>query len=488
VQRGFETGDVVLALDQGSHASRAVLFDMTGRQLAEAHVPVATRRASGDRVEQDADELLRSLQVAALDAVDGTGDAGQRVVATGLATQRSTIVCWDRATGTALTPALSWQDRRHAGWLAGLHPFEARIRRITGLPLSPHYGASKLRWCLDHSPSVADAATRGSLLMGPLSSYLLARLLDSSRAVADPANASRTQLFDPATLDWSPELLGMFGIAREVLPDCVPNRHRYGDLVLGSRRVPLTICTGDQSAAAFAFGRPAEDVALVNVGTGAFVQRSVANDTLPPDGILRSVLYADGRTLLYSHEGTVNGAGAAVDWLRDHSAIDLDRALARLPASGPVGQEPPLFINGVGGLGAPFWRADFPIEFLGDADDEGKLVAVIESIAFLLHVNLELMRQAAPLHHVRISGGLARSDYLCRCLATMSGLDVERHALTEATARGAACLAADLPQSWQPVPLQRCFEPEHDAGIAARYGRWKNEMERRGAVDQRRPE
>jgi glycerol kinase len=482
VQRGPVTGDLVLALDQGSHASRAVLFDLNGGQLAEAHVPVATCRVNGERVEQDADELVRSLQLAALDAVDAAIQAGGRIVAAGLATQRSTVVCWDRATGTPLTPALSWQDRRHARWLAGLDRFEARIRRITGLPLSPHYGASKLRWCLDHSPSVADAAAAGSLVMGPLSSYLLVRLLDCSRPVADPANASRTQLFDPATLDWSPELLELFGVAREVLPDCVPNRYRYGDLVLGPDTVPLTICTGDQSAAAFAFGRPPEDVALVNVGTGAFIQRPVADDAVPPDGILRSVLLADGRTRLYSHEGTVNGAGAAVDWLRDHCAIDLDRALARLPGRRPDGQEPPLFMNGVGGLGAPFWRADFPTEFLGDTNDEGKLVAVLESVAFLLQVNLGLMRQAAPLDHVRISGGLARSDYLCGCLANLSGLAVERHALTEATARGTACLAADLPRSWRPAALERRFQPEPDPELAARYGRWRNEMASRGAT------
>jgi len=475
-------GQVVLALDQGSHASRAVLFDITGVQLAEAHVPVATRREGSDRVEQDPEELVRSLRLAVEDAFESAPAAGRSIVAAGLATQRSTIVGWERTTGRALTPAISWQDRRNAGWLRQLQSVETRIRSITGLPLSPHYGASKLRWCLDHLPAVQQAAGRSELALGPLSSYLIGRLLDAGPCIADPANASRTQLFDPAILDWSEELLRLFGVPRSALPDCVPTRHGYGVLSLAAGGIPLAACTGDQSAAAFAFGRPDPAVALVNIGTGAFVQRAITDGAVLPAGILRSVLYADGSAVLLSHEGTVNGAAAAVDWLRDHVAIDLDRALVRLPATPPAAAEPPLFMNGVGGLGAPFWRADFPTEFVGQGDDDARLLAVLESIAFLLQVNLESMRRAAPLAGIRVSGGLARCDYLCRCLASLSGLTVERHAVTEATARGVAFLAAGLPSGWRTVAVERTFAPDGDAILTARYGRWRTEMARRGAV------
>lgn len=475
-------GDVVLALDQGSHASRAVLFDLTGQQLAEAHIPVATRREGSDRVEQDPDELTRSLQLAIRDAIESAAVAGDRIVAAGLATQRSTVVAWDRTTGRALTPAISWQDRRNAEWLNRLQPVEGRVRDITGLPLSPHYGASKLRWCLDHVPPVQQAAERGVLALGPLSSYLVGGLLDAGPCVADPANASRTQLFDPAVLDWSDDLLRMFGVPRAALPECVPTRHGYGVLSLAAARVPLVACTGDQSAAAFASARPDPAFALVNIGTGAFVQRAVPDGAVLPEGILRSVLYADRAAALYSHEGTVNGAAAAVDWLRDQVAIDLDRALARLPATAPAGTEPPLFMNGVGGLGAPFWRANFPTEFVGQGDDDARLLAVLESIAFLLQVNLEAMRRAAPLEGIRVSGGLARCDYLCGCLAALSGLAVERRAVTEATARGVAFLAAGQPPDWRTTPVERIFAPDGDAILSARYGRWRTEMARRGAV------
>ncbi len=471
---------LVLALDQGSHASRAVLFDATGCEVAQACQPVGTRREGSDVVEQDPEELVASLQTAALDACESLAAQGRPVVAAGLATQRSTVLCWDRRSGRALTVALSWQDRRNAEWLARLHPHTAHVRAITGLPLSPHYGASKLRWCLDHEPAVRVAAVDGYLAAGPLSSFLLARLVPGLPCTVDPANASRTLLYDPSALDWSDALLGLFGIERRHLPACVTTRHAFGSLTAGTQTIPLAVCTGDQSAAAFAFGRPDPHSALVNVGTGAFVQRVAPGDAPLPDGLLRSVLCADASGVLHAHEGTVNGAGSALDWLRERVAIDVDRALAAL-APAPGATEPPIFMNGVGGLGAPFWRPDFPVEFVGDGDDTARLAAVIESIAFLLCVNLDALDRAAPLERIRLSGGLARSDYLCRCLADTSGLAVERYALAEATARGAACLAAGEPASWRAPPLERVFTSTGDAALAARYKRWRSEMERRGA-------
>jgi len=471
---------LVLALDQGSHASRAVLFDATGAEVAQARQPVGTRREGGDVVEQDPQELLASLQTAALDACESSAAQGRLVVAAGLATQRSTVLCWERRTGRALTDALSWQDRRNADWLAHLHPHAAQVREITGLPLSPHYGASKLRWCLDHVPAVRRAAADGQLAAGPLSSFLVARLVPGLPCAVDPANASRTLLYDPSALDWSDTLLALFGIERRHLPACVTTRHAFGPLQAGAQTIPLAICTGDQSAAAFAFGRPDPHSALVNVGTGAFVQRVAPGDAPLPEGLLRSVLCADSGAVLHAHEGTVNGAGSALDWLREHVAIDVDRALAAL-APGPGTAETPLFMNGVGGLGAPFWRPDFPVEFVGEGDETSRLVAVLESIAFLLCVNLEALGRAAPLERIRLSGGLGRSDYLCRVLADTSGLAVERYALAEATARGAAYLAAGEPVSWRPPPLERVFKPTGDAALAVRYSRWRMEMERRGA-------
>jgi glycerol kinase len=471
---------LVLALDQGSHASRAVLFDPAGTELAQAHVPVATRREAGAHIEQDPEELLRSLRMAAADACEGHTAAP--LLAAGLATQRSTIVGWSRSSGRPCCEAISWQDRRNAGWLAGLAADAGRIRAITGLPLSPHYGASKMRWCLDHVPAAQRAAMAGDLALGPLSSFLVARLAVERPCVVDPANASRTLLFDPATLQWSTELLQLFGLSAALLPACVPTRHPFGHVMAGTeRRVPLVACTGDQSAAAFAYGPPAPDCALVNVGTGAFVQRVVPDGAPLPEGILRSVLCVDQDGSLASHEGTVNGAGSALDWIRERVALDVDRSLAALAAHEPLAGAVPLFMNGVGGLGSPFWLADFPCEFVGEGDDSARLAAVVESIVFLLCANLERLHAAAPLRRILISGGLARNDYLCRCLASLSGLAVERPAAIEATARGVAFLAAGKPASWRSVPVEQVFTATHSAALAARHASWRGEMAARGA-------
>jgi len=472
--------ELVLALDQGGHGSRAVLFDRCGSEIAASHIPVETRAEADGFVEQDPLELAGSLARAALDACESPAAAGRPIQAAGLATQRSTIVCWERSSGRALTNAISWQDRRNAAWLERLRPRAAEIRRLTGLVLSPHYGASKLRWCLDHVPGVQHAAERGDLAFGPLSSYLLNHLLEEHPQVADPANASRTLLFDPATLDWSPPLLDAFGIDAQSLPACVATRHAYGHLRVGARRIPVTACTGDQSAAAFAFGRPDGQVALVNVGTGAFVQRAAPADAPLPEGLLRSVLRSDGAGTVYSHEGTVNGAGSAVDWLRGRASLDVERALGTLAVR--PGDDVPLFVNGVGGLGAPFWLPAFPVEFVGDGDDTLRLAAVVESVVFLLRINLDAMRRAAALHGARISGGMARCDYLCQALADLGGIKVRRHALREATARGVAFLAAGEPPEWQAVPVERSFEPQQNQPLASRYGRWLAEMARRGAT------
>lgn len=474
-----EPDELYLALDLGGTAGRALLFDAVGREVAAAHCPIGTRRAGDDRVEHDADELASAIATAAQDACDSPLARGRPISAAALATQRSTVVCWDRRSGAALGPAISWQDRRAADWLARTLGARAPwVRRRTGLVLSPHYGASKLRWCLDRLPDVQAAARAGTLAAGPLASFLLYRLLAERPVVADPANASRTLLFDPDELDWSTELLEAFGLPRGVLPECRPTVDEFGTLPVGARSIPLRACTGDQSAAAFAFGRPVETAALINVGTGAFVQR-VADAQAPlPDGLLRSVLSADRRRATYSHEGTVNGAGSAIEWLRGRVGLDVDRALRNLP-SGPPAGEPPLFVNGVGGLGAPWWQADFPVEFVGRAAETLQLTAVIESIAFLLAVNLEKMRQASPLIRITISGGLSACDYLCRALADVSGLVVERYELHEATARGAAFLAAGEPEHWQALPVERVFEPGGGEPLRARYARWREEMEKR---------
>lgn len=461
----------ILALDQGGHASRALVFDSRGGVVGRAEEPVATRR-DGDRVEQDPEELVASLAGAARRAVAEAG----RCHAAGLATQRSSIVCWERDTGRALTPVLSWQDRRAADRLVPLEPHAGRVGRITGLRLSPHYGASKLAWCLDRVPSVRRALGRGNLAAGPLASFLLARLLAEAPCLADPANASRTLLYDRQRYDWSDEMLAMFGLPRAVLPLAVPNRHRFGHLVTDGANIPLTVCTGDQSAALFASGHPAPGTVMVNAGTGAFLQQAVSAPATPAR-LLAGLAWHGVATTVHTLEGTVNGAGAALSHIARQEGISEAAMTRMLPAALAEEREPPIFLNGIGGLGSPFWQPRFESRFVGRGDTPARLAAVVESIVFLVRANLDEMAVAgAPAGRVVLTGGLARLDGFAQRMATLAGMPVERPAFTEATARGLGWLTAGRSSGWRAAEHQSEV-PGEDSALNRRYRRWLRAME-----------
>jgi len=439
----------VLAVDLGGQSARAIVFDDAGVPIADATAPIETTGPREGWVEHDPEQVLGALR----EASDGVADVPD-VVAAGLATQRSSIVCWDRTDGSALSPVISWQDRRGAGQVAALAEHADAVRRTTGLVLSPHYGASKLRWCLENLPAVSKACEDGTLAFGPIASFVMFRLLAERPLLVDPANASRTQLWDLRTRDWSTSLLELFGVPRAPLPDCVPNGHAYGHL----SQVPLTVCTGDQSAALFARGAPDPRAAWVNIGTGAFVQRPAGENPPERPGLLSSVVWQDALGTSYVAEGTVNGAAAALDrvdpaWLDDLA-------------------EPPLYLNGVGGLGSPWWKPHFESRFIGDGKQSQKAVAVVESIVFMLAVNIDLIGADA----VTVSGGLAQLDGLCSRLADVTGLVVERPVVHEATARGLAWLVAGRPADWRDPADPTVFEPAANPALKSRFSRWRKAM------------
>jgi glycerol kinase len=232
---------------------------------------------------------------------------------------------------------------------------------------------------------------------------------------------------------------------------------------------------GDQSAAVFAFGWPEEDTAYVNIGTSAFVQRAVTRYPGYVPRQLTGIVLDDGETTVYTVEGNVNGAGTALEWLREELGIkDLD---AMLPQWLAASVEPPLFLNGIAGLGGPFWIADFDSHFVGTGEPWEMAVAVIESIAFLLQANFdEMAKYLPPPRRIRISGGVSQIDGLCRKLAALVGLPVHRREDAEATARGIGYLAAGRPSSWNHAVAEDVFSPAEPAAIRARYRRWRSLM------------
>ena len=460
-----------LALDQGGHASRALVFNAKGKLVAKAEKRIATRYPAANRVEHDPKALLASVRQACGAVARQLGARASDIRCAGLATQRSTLVCWDRDTGDALSPVISWQDRRAASQIRRLATHAPRVHKITGLVLSPHYGASKLAWCLKKLPAVRRARQRKRLAAGPLASFILANLLEAKPLWADPVNASRTLLWDYRSRDWSPELLKLFGIPAAILPICVPNQHVFGHLPLGKYRIPLTVVTGDQPASLFANGKPRPRSVYVNMGTGAFIQK--LHGTRPPrvSGMLGSVLWQDKKRAGYVLEGTVNGAASALLWLRQRLKIREAQMLVQMPRWLKMNSDIPLFINGVAGLASPYWIPDVRSHFISRGTDAQKFIAVVESIVFLLHSNLQRMRRAhPPVQHIVVSGGLAQWNGLCQRLADLSGLPVRRPQMHEATARGLAWLLGARSPAVTPVET---FKPERNFALVQRYRRWQ---------------
>ena len=456
----LEVMDYVLAIDQGTHASRALLFDSHGRRIASHHVPVTLRRPQANRAEQDPGEILESVREAIAQTVRFLPPAERNHIrACGLTTQRSTVLAW-QANGAPLSAAISWQDTRAAPLVAALRDHATDIREQSGLPLSPHYGASKLHWLFQL------LADEPELRLGPLASFLLTHLTGEGHSV-DHTNAQRMQLMDVDTLDWSQRLCDWFRLPPERLPACQPVISHYG--LLDGYGIPLTAVCGDQNAAWHSHRIDRQDGALINLGSGAFILARQPPGKDEP-GLLRSLSFSDADTAEWLLEGTVNGAGSALQWLAEREGIEnLDE---RLPVWLQQITDPPVFLNSVGGLGSPWWRQlPEPVFLSGDnqTSQAERAVAVVESIVFLLQCNLERIMRQTTIKQLRVSGGLSRLDGLCQKLASLSGMPVTRHDDSEASARGVAWLAADQPTDWPAVDDLPGFLPIPDIPLKNRY-------------------
>lgn len=448
----------ILVIDQGTHATRALLFSPQGEILAHAEQTVALQRIDHERVEQDAEEILASVQ----HVLSHIGSIPQHTLCA-LTTQRSTTLAWDKTTGEALCQALSWQDRRAQNDLQQFSAHAARIKSIAGLPLSAHYGAGKLRWLLAHNNRVQTAAQKSNLCMGPLASFLLWRLLDDNKFCVDASNAHRMLLLDLHTGNWNDELLRIFQIEKKYLPQCLPLQQHYG--FLQSYNLPIVMVCGDQTAAFHGLGPLPDGTAAVNIGTGAFVL--AACEKVITDTPLLCGIRAGGWLL----EGTVNGAGSAIDWTQQQWPVA--NLFEQLPLWLNTETSPPVFINTVGGLGSPWWSSAIAPHFTDHQDQHplpARYVAIIESMVFLLQHNLHAMQKHLAIHSLLISGGLSRLDGLCQKLANLTGCRVLRVEQFETTARGAAWLAAGQPADWFSQPASsRIFTPLADAGLQSRF-------------------
>lgn len=461
-----------LLLDQGGHSSRALVLDAAGNTLATAQRSVDTVESAGGRVEQDGAALLASLHQCIREVRDALGEDAGRIRQAGLAVQRGSVLCWDRVSGDVLSPVLSWRDRRTLGEAVQGVSADA-IRAATGLRFSPYGGAAKLSWCLNSLPPVRRAMEQDRLAMGPLGSFLLHGLLAGRPFVLDHSLAQRTLLWSRKDRDWSKELLTAFGLPRQALPSLRDSHSDFGPL----RDLPdchLQLLMGDQNAVPWSVGMPQTSDVLINMGTGAFMLRPVGPGHDP--GPFQYSLLQSGSEPEFALEGSLHGAGAAIAWLAKVSgqriqAEDIQASLGRV-------RNPPLFRNSVDGLGSPWWQSDIEPAFVS----QGRVIAVaelgldnaisglLESLAFLIRVNLEIMESlAGPARRIVLAGGLSQTADLCRRIATVLDRDVHRLTTVEATAMGLFHHLAERPG--ETSALER-IAPHSAMSVEKRYREW----------------
>jgi glycerol kinase len=437
----------VLALDQGTTGSTALVIHQDGSVLGRGYREFTQYFPRPGWVEHDPEEIVRVTLAAAAEALAA---AGERPAGLGITNQRETVVLWDRRTLRPVAPAIVWQDRRTSERCRQLREtgVEALLRRRTGLVADPYFSATKLEWLL-RDPEVRRRAGRGELAAGTVESWLVATLTNGRVHVTDHTNASRTLLYDLATRDWHPELLGIFGVPREVLPTITSSSGFAGETDPAHLGFPLPIAglAGDQQAALFGQGCCREGLAKNTYGTGAFllVYRG-AEVPEPPPGVLATAACGPRGEPAYALEGSVFIAGAAIQWLRDGlgiiaSAPESDGLARSVPDTGGL-----TFVPAFVGLGTPHWEAEARGTIVGVTRGTSRAHLVrsaLEAIAFSSAELLHAMTSAGRLDvsALRVDGGGAANDWMMQFQADLLGVPVERPDMVETTALGAAALA-----------------------------------------------
>ncbi len=481
----------VLALDQGTTSSRAIVFDARGRMVASAQRELTQHFPQPGWVEHDPDEIWRTQLACGRAALAGARIASGDVVTIGITNQRETTVLWDRASGRPLAPAIVWQDRRTAGRCAELKAagHEALFRERTGLLLDPYFSGTKLAWLLDAIPGARQRAERGELAFGTVDSWLVWRLTGGRRHVTDPSNASRSLLFDIRRGAWDDELLGLLDIPRPLLPEVVASSGEVAtcDRELFGAEIAIAGIAGDQQAATFGQACFTPGMAKNTYGTGCFMLMNTGSAaTASTHGLLTTVAWRDGGGTAFALEGSVFMAGAITQWLRDGLAIignagEVEALAASVPDSGGV-----VMVPAFSGLGAPWWDPGARGTLLGMTRGTGRAHiarAALDAIA-LQSADLAgamIGDSGIALAELRVDGGAARNDLLMQLQADLLGAPVVRPEVTETTALGAAFLAgigvglwADQEEVAAQWRLERRFEPAiADVERAARIDRWR---------------
>ena len=477
--------EYILAVDQGTTSSRAILFDRRGNIVTKAQYPLTQHYPQPGWVEHDPMEIL-STQLHALDeAFEKSGLSPTDIAAIGVTDQRETTILWDKATGKPVYNAIVWQCRRTAELCQRLvsDGLTDKIRTATGLVVDPYFSATKIRWLLDQVPGLRARAERGEILFGNVDCWLIWNLTGGRAHVTDYSNASRTMLFDIDALRWDEELCRVLDIPMQMLPTPVPSSQVYGVLAdgLGGRLndlagTPIAGAAGDQAAALFGQACFTPGMAKNTYGTGCFTLLNLGqNSVRSKNGLVTSVAWSlDGKTT-YALEGSAFNAGSAIQWLRDECGIvstahETDLLAETVDSTGGV-----YFVPAFTGLGAPWWDPAARGSFFGLTRGSGRAHlsrAVLESIAFEVQALVKTMDfdAGSPITQLRVDGGACVSDFMMQFQADLLDIPVNRPENVETTALGAAWLAGLATGVWSSLEelqtirqTQRTFLPDMQA-------------------------
>ena len=470
----------VLAVDQGTTSSRAIIFDRKGQIVTKAQYPLPQHYPKPGWVEHDPMEILSTEILAMAEAFEKSGLSPTDIAAIGITNQRETTILWEKATGKPVCNAIVWQCRRTADICEKLTAAGAAemILDKTGLLIDPYFSGTKIRWMLDQIPGLQARAEKGEILFGTVDTWLIWNLTGGKAHVSDYSNASRTMLFDIHKLQWDEELCALLHIPMQILPRCVGNSEVYGYVKPGIRGlerlagVPVCGAAGDQQAALFGQGCFAAGEAKNTYGTGCFTLMNVGDKVVESNaGLVTSVAWSVNGKTTYALEGSVFNGGSTIQWLRDElelipSAPECDRLAETVPDSGGV-----VMVPAFTGLGAPHWDAYARGAVLGITRGVNKyhiIRATLDSIAYQTRDVLQAMEADAGmrLSALKADGGAAANNYLMQSQADISGAPVLRPKCVETTAMGAAYLAGlavgywenedQIRQNWA---IDRIFEP-----------------------------
>jgi glycerol kinase len=490
------TRSYILALDQGTTSSRAILFDRSGRVAGSAQAPFPQLYPRPGWVEHDPMAIWAGQAQVAREALAAAGAHPGEVAAIGVASQRETTVVWEKATGRPIHNAIVWQCRRTAGMCDELRArgLEPAVRERTGLVLDAYFSATKLKWILDQVPGARERAGRGELLFGTVDTWLIWNLTGGEAHVTDYSNASRTMLFDIRKLRWDPDLLRELDIPPCMLPEVKPSSCVYGTAsgLFPGAGIPIAGDAGDQQAALFGQGCFKEGMAKNTYGTGCFLlMHTGAAPVRSSHGLLTTIAWGLDGEVAYALEGSVFVAGAAVQWLRDElrmidSAAQSEALAESVPDSAGV-YVVPAFV----GLGAPRWDMYARGAILGLTRGAGRghiVRATLEAIAYQTRDVLQAMAEDSGirLRALKVDGGAVANNFLMQFQADILDVPVERPVVTETTALGAAFLAGLAVGFWRdPSELaaaravERTFRPAMAAAERERkYLGWQRAVER----------